>query len=103
MALWPVFADLLPDLELSQSFDHERPDQQSYRQRRQAGKRRSERQVSKDPEDPEVGKQLLIQQPVEQSAPAFMRAYPAAARQDFLPMLTGMLSAPHLRMWESLL
>ena len=69
--LRPVVAHILANLELAQPLDHKRPDQQPDQQRRQAGKHRPERQIPEDPENVKVGKQLLIQQPIEQSAPAF--------------------------------
>jgi hypothetical protein len=77
--LRPVVAHILADLELAQPLNHERPDQQPDQQRRQAGKHRAKGQIPEDAEDPEVGKQLLVQQPIEQSAPAFTRAAVPAA------------------------
>ena len=61
----------LADLELAQLLNDVRPDQHADQQRRDAGKDRAKGQIPEDPEDPEVWKQLLIEQPIEQSAPAF--------------------------------
>ncbi len=64
--LRPVLADVLPDLELAQLINHKRPDKQRDQERRKRSKSRPKRDVAEDAERGEVGKELLIEQPVQQ-------------------------------------
>ena len=52
------FADVLPDLEITQAPDHQRPHNQSSEQRGQAGKRSAKRDVPEDTEGRDVMLQL---------------------------------------------
>jgi hypothetical protein len=71
VGLRAVVAHILTDLELAQLVNHIGADQHTDEQRRETGKDRAKGQIPEDPEDPEVWKQLLIEQPIEQSASAF--------------------------------
>jgi hypothetical protein len=68
--LWTLFADVLADLKLAQLLDHIRSDYQPDEQRGERGEGRTKREIAKDPEWPEVRKELLIEQPVKQKASA---------------------------------
>ena len=80
VALRTFFADVLADLKLAQPINDKRPDQQADQQRRQARKDAAERDVAEDPEVPEVGKELLIEQPIEQRKPPRVRLNDRAGR-----------------------
>src|SRR6202012_216865 len=68
MRLRSLFADVLADLELAQFVDHVGTDEQRNQQRRQRRKRGTKGQIPKDTERAEIRKQLLIEQPVEQTS-----------------------------------
>src|SRR2546430_6450528 len=68
MGLRSFFANILADLELAQAIDNQRSDNQSCEQCSKAGKGSAKSQVTKDAERREVVEQLLVQQPIEQSA-----------------------------------
>ncbi len=67
MGLWPLLTDVLPDLKFTKSIDDVRPDQESDQQCRQTCKYRPKGQIAEDPKEAEVGKQLLIKQPIKQT------------------------------------
>jgi hypothetical protein len=68
MALRPIFANVLPNLNCRSRSITNGPISNPDQQRRQAREHAAKRDVAKDPEEPEIRKQLLIQQPIEQSA-----------------------------------
>src|ERR1700733_2616929 len=74
MRLRALLADILPNLKLAQLFYNKWTDKQPDQQRRQARKHRTKRKVAKYSKQPEVGKQLLVQQPIKQTVSAFSPA-----------------------------
>jgi len=90
--LRPLFTNVLPYLKLAQLLDDIGPNQQADQQRRQARKHSAKRQVAKNAKQPEVRKQLLVQQPIEQTVSTFSHSCAALA-----PWVTAILTAetPH--------
>src|ERR1019366_1488429 len=68
MSLRTLFADVLPDLEIAQAPDHDRPHDQAGEKGGEAGERCAESQVAKNTEWRKIMEQLQIEQPVKQSA-----------------------------------
>src|SRR5581483_7041194 len=68
MSFWPLFADILPNLEIAQPPDNEWPNDQSSEERCQTRECSAEGDVTKDAEWRNVMLQLQEQQPIEQSA-----------------------------------
>ena len=79
VALRTFFADVLADLKLAQAINDIWPDEQADEQRRQAREDAAKRDVAEDPEVPEVGKELLIEEPIEQRKPPRVRLNDRAA------------------------
>src|ERR1700676_3167763 len=61
-------ADVLSDLKFAETIDDERANDESGEQRGQAGERGSKGQIAEDAKGREIMKQLLVQQPIKQSA-----------------------------------
>src|SRR6202521_5340459 len=68
MGLRTLFADVLPDLEIAQAPNHDRPNDQAGEKSGEAGKGCAESQVTKNTEWRKVMIELQVEQPVEQSA-----------------------------------
>src|SRR5580692_4431702 len=68
MRLRPLFANVLPDLEIAQPLNHDRPHDQAREKRGEAGKGSAKRQITKNAERREIMIELQVEQPVEQSA-----------------------------------
>src|ERR1700676_3313382 len=63
-----LFAYVLPDLEIAQALNHDRPDDQACEKRGEAGESCAESQVAENTEWWKVVEELQVEQPVEQSA-----------------------------------
>src|ERR1700678_2786935 len=68
MRLRTLFANILPNLKVAQSLNHDRPDNQPREKRRQTGKRRAKSQITKNTERRKIMEELQVEQPIEQSA-----------------------------------
>src|SRR5437868_2616703 len=68
MSLRTFFAYVLPNLEIAQALNHDRPDDQAGEKSGEAGKGSAERQVTKNTERRKIVEELQVEQPVEQSA-----------------------------------
>ena len=68
VGFWAFLANVLPDLEITQSADDEWPNNQGGKERGQAGEGGAEGDVAEDAERGNVVLQLQEQQPVEQLA-----------------------------------
>ena len=60
MSLRSFLANVLANLKIAQPLNHERPNDQAREERGEAGKRRAERQVTKNTERREVMEELQI-------------------------------------------
>src|SRR6266849_2752563 len=68
MRLRSLFADVLPDLEIAQAGNHDRPNDQASKKSGEASERGAESQVTKKTEWRKIMVELQVEQPVEQSA-----------------------------------
>src|SRR5712692_3546242 len=68
MRLRSLFADVLPDLEIAQAGNHDRPNDQASKKSGEASERGAESQVTKNTEWRKIMVELQVEQPVEQSA-----------------------------------
>src|SRR5208337_5137321 len=68
MSLRPFLADVLPDLEIAQSPNHDRPNNQAGEESGEAGEGCAKSQITKDAERRKIMEELQVEQPVEQSA-----------------------------------
>src|SRR5258708_33102916 len=68
VSLRTLFAYVLPNLEIAQALNHDRPNDQSSEKRGEAGKGCAESQITKNTEERKVMEELQVEQPVEQSA-----------------------------------
>ena len=68
--LRPFLADVLADLKFAQLVDDEWPDHQPDEHGSERRKCRAEREEPEDAERPEIGEELLVQEPVEQTSSA---------------------------------
>ncbi len=67
-ALGCFLSNILSNLKFAEPIDDERADDESGEQRRQTGERRPKGQIAKDAKRRKIVKQLLVQQPIKQSA-----------------------------------
>ena len=68
MSLRTLFAYVLPDLEIAQALNHDRPNDQAGEKGGEAGESCAESQVTKNAEWRKIMEELQVEQPVEQSA-----------------------------------
>src|SRR5450631_414616 len=68
MSLRTFFADVLPDLEIAQTTNHDGPNDEPGEERGKAGEGGPESQVTKNTEGRKIMEELQVEQPVEQSA-----------------------------------
>jgi hypothetical protein len=95
MVLGTVFADVLADLKFAQLLDNEWTDEEGDEHCGETGKSGPERQIPEDAEGSEVGKKLLIKEPVKQTSSATRTKIPVAILQAFSGMSVAHFGANH--------
>src|SRR5712692_180460 len=93
MRLRSLFADVLPDLEIAQAGNHDRPNDQASKKSGEASERGAESQVTKNTEWRKIMVELQVEQPVEQtSSPSSARRSVLRLRQQFNNVLEPLFS-----------
>ena len=68
MSLRTLFANVLPNLEIAQALNHDRPNDQAREKSSEAGESCAESQITENAEWRKIMEELQVEQPVEQSA-----------------------------------
>src|SRR5258708_7780316 len=90
VSLRTLFAYVLPDLEIAQAPNHDRPNDQSSKKRGEAGKGCAESQITENTEGRKVMEELQVEQPVEQSASNTSSRFSVLSSQFPTPRAEGM-------------